>query len=136
MKRRAAGFTLIEVAVAMAILGVGVVSCLRLLSSGLHLQERASRRSRVVLHARATMDALMIEPEIRDHEEERVTAEGFRTHILVTHAGPEQGLPERDDLDLQSDMALRYLQVDVSWQDGGGETTYTLKSMRVAYEEE
>ena len=35
-----------------------------------------------------------------------------------------------------SDQALRYLQVEVSWRDGLGTKTFTLKSLRVASENE
>ena len=129
-----AGFTLLEIAVALAILGVGIVACLQIFGGSLRLQERASRSGHVVLHARAAMDALLFQPEITDHTEERTTAEGFRTRILVRHAGPEYGAPDHRALDLASDIALRYLQVDVAWQDGAGVKTYTLKSLRVAPE--
>jgi len=136
MRRRAAGFTLLEISVALAILGVGVVACMQIFGASLRLQDRAMRESRAVLHARATMDALLFQPEITDHTEERTTAEGFKTHILVRHAGPDEGLPETRALDVQSDVALRYLQVDVTWEDGAGAKTYTLRSMRVANENE
>ena len=46
-----------------------------------------------------------------------------------------EGIDKRD-LDFQSDVALRYLEVDVTWQDGIGFKTYTLKSMRAAPENE
>ena len=131
----AAGFTLLEIAVALAILGVGVVSCMQIFGASLRLQDRASRESRVVLHARAAMDALLFQPDIVDHQEERTTAEGFHTRILVRHAGPEEGLTEKD-LEFQSEVSLRYLQVDVAWQDGAGTKTYTLKSLRMAPEHE
>jgi prepilin-type N-terminal cleavage/methylation domain-containing protein len=133
--RSTAGFTLLEVAVALAILGVGIVTVLRIFSGSLHLQDRASRETRVVLHARAAMDALLFQPEIADHTEERTTAEGFLTRILVRHAGPDEGVAKRE-FDTHSDMALRYLQVDVVWQDGAGAKTYTLKSLRWAPENE
>jgi general secretion pathway protein I len=126
-----AGFTLLEISVALAILGVGVVSVMQIFGSSLRLQDRASRESRVVLHARAAMDALLFQPEIADHTEERDTAEGFHTRILVRKAGPEEGIDDKD-LDMQSEVSLRYLQVDVTWQDGAGKKTYTLKSMRMA----
>jgi prepilin-type N-terminal cleavage/methylation domain-containing protein len=135
MRRAVSGFTLLEIAVALAILGVGIVSCLEIFGGSLRLQDRASRESRVVLHARAAMDALLAAPEITDHSEERNTAEGFRTRILVRHAGAEEGLDDKT-LSFESDYALRYLQVDVSWEDGLGTKTYTLKSMRMAPEHE
>ena len=129
----AAGFTLLEIAVALAILGVGVVTCLQIFSGSLRLQDSASRESRAVLHARAAMDALLFQPELADHTEERTTGEGFRTRILVRHAGVEEGV-KKADLDLVSDVALRYLEVDVTWRDGSGAKTYTLKSLRAAPE--
>jgi prepilin-type N-terminal cleavage/methylation domain-containing protein len=134
-RRRARGFTLLEIMVALAILGVGVVTCLQIFSGSIRLTDRASRQSRAVLHARAAMDALLFGNELADHTEERTTAEGYRTRILVRHAGPEEGI-DRKDLDFVTDVALRYLQVDVTWQDGIGFKTYTLKSMRAAPENE
>ena len=129
------GFTLIEVAVALAILGVGVVTCLQIFGASLRMQQRASRETRAVLAARAAMDALIATPEIQDHNENRDSAEGFRTHVLVRHAGPDEGLSDKA-LDFQSDYSLRYLQVDITWQDGAGAKTYTLKSLRMAPENE
>ena len=132
---RAGGFTLLEIAVALAVVGVGVVACMQIFGGSLRLQDRAMRQSRAVLHARAAMDALLFQPEIADHTEERDTAEGFHTRILVRHAGATEGLTEKD-LDFQSEVSLRYLQVDVTWQDGAGNKTYTLKSLRMAPENE
>ena len=134
--RAAAGFTLLEIAVALAILGIGVVTCLQIFSGSLRLQDRAMRQSRAVLHARATMDALLFQPEITDHSEERTTADGFATHILVRHARPAEGAPDPDDLDELPEQTLRYVQVDVAWQDGAGEKTYTVTSLRMAPENE
>jgi prepilin-type N-terminal cleavage/methylation domain-containing protein len=131
--RRTAGFTLLEIAVALAVLGVGVVTCFQMFGGSLRIQDRAMRQSRAVLHARAAMDALLFQPEVTDHTEERTTAEGLVTRILVRHAGPEEGVDKRA-LEFQSDFGLRYLEVDVTWQDGTGTKTYTLKSLRMAPE--
>ena len=81
------------------------------------------------------MDALIFQPEIADHTEERDTAEGFHTRVLVRHAGAGEGIDDKE-LQLQSEVSLRYLQVDVTWQDGVGKKTYTLKSLRMAPENE
>lgn len=133
MRRAAAGFTLLEIAVALAILGVGLVTCMQIFGGSLRLQDRAMRQSRAVLHARATMDALLFQPDIRDHTEERTTAEGFRTQIVVRHAGSDEGI-DKKELDFVSDMALRYLEVTV-WPEGNARPI-VFKSMRVAPENE
>ncbi|HLK88920.1 MAG TPA: hypothetical protein VKZ18_03445, partial [Polyangia bacterium] len=117
------------------ILGVGIVTCLNVFSGSLRLEDRASRETRAVLHARAAMDALLFQPEITDHTEERTTAEGFKTRVIVRHAGQTEGI-DTGALDVVPDVALRYLEVDVTWRDGSGFKTYTLKSMRVASENE
>jgi prepilin-type N-terminal cleavage/methylation domain-containing protein len=138
MRRREArrGFTLLEVAVALAILGVGIVTCLQIFSGSLRIQDRAARQSRVVLYARGLMDAVLKDPEPTDHVEDRpVTAEGFSAHVLVRRCGPDEGCDDRE-LDLDEDVGLRYVQVDVSWSEGAGTKTYTLRSLRVAPENE
>jgi hypothetical protein len=82
------------------------------------------------------MDALLFQPEITDHSEERTTADGFVTHILVRHAEPSEGAPNPDDLEDTPERTLRYVQVDVQWQDGLGEKSYTVTSLRMAPENE
>jgi prepilin-type N-terminal cleavage/methylation domain-containing protein len=147
MRRSSHGFTLIEIAVAMAILGVGVVTLQQIYQGALRLQDRASRQGRAVLHARAAMDSLLAPRTISDTTSEQTTREGFKTRILVRHATPEdapmlQGsIGGSDDSDertfgLETEQSLRYLEVEVSWSDGVGQKTYTLRSLRLASEEE
>ena len=133
----AAGFTLLEVAVALAILGVGIVTVLRIFSGSLHLQDRASRQTRVVLHARVAMDALLFQPDILEKPPPPVpiTAEGFQTQRIARRAGPEEGFA-KSDLGQHSDLVLVYLEVDVTWQDGAGSKSYVLKSLRWAPDSE
>jgi len=141
------GFTLLEIAVALAILGVGTVSCLQIFSASLRMQDRASRESRAVMAARVAMDALLANcrpctgkrscpVEVNDYSAEcPISAEGFQTRVLIRHASADEGLSARA-LDLHPDFSLRYLQVDVTWQDGIGAKKYTLKSLRMAPENE
>ena len=154
MRRPSRGFTLIEIAVAMAILGVGVVTLQQIYQGALRLQDRASRQGRAVLVARATMDSLLAPRTIADRDSvEPTTREGFRTHVLVRHAtaedapmlqgsvggGDGEGDGDGDgghQFGLETEQSLRYLEVEVSWSDGMGQKSYTLKSLRLASEEE
>ena len=136
MRRRGrGGFTLLEVAVALAIIGLGVVTCLEVFSGSLRVQDRASRQTRAVLYARAIMDALVAESEVTNHTEERDTAEGYRARITVRDAGPEDGIVFPDDWESSLELTLRVLEVEVSWQDGVGVKSYAVQSLRMAPEE-
>lgn len=131
-RRPTAGFTLLEIMVALAILGVGVVSTMQIFGGSLRLQDRASRETRAVLYARALMDELLIRPEIKNHTEEKeVTAEGFKARVEVRAAGTEEGIDEKV-LDVDIGIGLRVLAVQVAWQDGNGVKTYEVQSMRLA----
>jgi len=138
VRRRSGGFTLIEIAVAMAILGIGVVTLQQIYQGSLRLQDRASRQSRAVLHARATMDSLLAPRHIADTTHEETTREGFKTRVLVRHATPEECplCGGEKEFDVEVEQSLRYLEVEVTWSDGAGSKTYTLRSLRMASEEE
>jgi len=132
--RRRAGFTLLEVAVALAIVGIGMVALMQVFSGSLKLQDRASRQSRAVLVARVGMDELLMRPtdELHDGCEDRPAgADGFRMRRCVRKAGPEDGVEESNDPEAQMEQVLRYLEVSVAWQDGAGEKDYVVRSMRL-----
>ena len=130
--RRTAGFTLLEIAVALAVLGVGVVTCFQMFGGSLRIQDRAMRETRAVVKAREKMDALLVKPpeELADYHPVREEEGGFTIDVLNRPAGPEEGLDERA-LEVQSEVALLYLEVDVTWQDGAGSKTYALGTMRL-----
>ncbi len=135
-RRPNAGFTLLEIAVALAILGIGVVACMQIFGGSLRLQDRASRETRAVLYARALMDELLIRPEIKNHTEDRpITAEGFTAKVEVRDAGAAEGLDDKV-LEVDIGQSLRVLSVQVAWQDGAGVKTYDVQSMRMAPDEE
>src|SRR4030095_254757 len=92
--RPRAGFTLLEIAVALAIVGIGMVACMQVFSGSLKLQDRASRQSRAVLVARVGMDELLMRPneQLRDGCEDRPAGQdGFRMGRCVRTVGPAAG---------------------------------------------
>jgi prepilin-type N-terminal cleavage/methylation domain-containing protein len=134
--RPSAGFTLLEIAVSLAILGIGIVAVMQIFGGSLRLQDRASRETRAVLYARALMDELLIRPEIKNYSEEKpVTAEGFKAKVDVRSAGAAEGLDDKV-LDVDIGIGLRVLTVQVAWQDGAGVKTYDIQSMRLAPDDE
>src|SRR4030095_3251103 len=93
--RPRAGFTLLEIAVALAIAGIGMVACMQVFSGSLKLQDRASRQSRAVLVARVGMDELLMRPndQLRDGCEDRPAGkDGYRIRRCIRTAGPQDGV--------------------------------------------
>lgn len=134
MRRRARqGFTLLEVMIALSIVGIGIVRCMQTFTASLKLQDRASRQTRAVLYARAAMDALLFEPEIRNRSRDCLppSREGFVLCTLVRAAQADDG-PDLRMFNEDSEFGLRYLEVEVTWEDGSGQKSYDLKSLRVA----
>lgn len=133
------GFTLLEVAIALAVLGVGIVSVMQIFSGALRVQDRASRQTRVVLAARAAMDSLLRRPGSalpRSGACEQVgpTAEGFQLELCVDEAGVAEGFTDED---LESDVNFKpmVLRVSVAWQDGTSPKSYVLESLRLVPED-
>jgi len=132
MRRRSPGFTLIEIAVAISILGVGVVTLQQVYQGSLRLQNRAGRQSMAVFRARAAIDRLLAEP-LKERGDCQ-TADSYKVCSKVALAGPEDGGGENaDDPGFsESDLRLYALEVDVTWQDGGADKTYEIRTLRAA----
>jgi prepilin-type N-terminal cleavage/methylation domain-containing protein len=127
-----AGFTLLEIAVALSILGLVLVTMMQVISGGLTLEYKAGHLGRAVVKARALMDELMTELELRDGVEEGGDGTDIRWRRTVRLATPEEGGPlDESELDFEHEHALRFVEVVVAWNEGQREKTYTLQSLRV-----
>ncbi len=122
------GFTLIEIAIAMAVLGIGVVSALQVFGSSTKLVRVAGRRSEAVMHAKALMDAALWAPEMVHAESHGEIGGGFRWQRLIRPAGAEDGVdPER----VRTDVRLSVVSVLVEWNEPSGAKSYRLGTMRL-----
>jgi prepilin-type N-terminal cleavage/methylation domain-containing protein len=128
----AAGFTLLEVAIALAIMGIGVVTVLELFSAALR-QERASGiRARAVVHARMLLDATVTIPEPEPREDAGDFGDGFRWERIIREA-PEYTDGSGREFDLQSAWTVYEIQVTVLWdQTASRQGVYAVRTLRVA----
>ncbi len=125
---RERGFTLIEIAIAMAVLGIGVVSALQVFGSSTKLVRVAGRRSEAVMHAKALMDAALWAPEMVHAESHGEIGGGFRWQRLIRPAGAEDGV----DLErFRTDVRLSVVSVLVEWNEPNGAKSYRLGTMRL-----
>lgn len=119
------GFTLLEVVVAMAIVGLGVVTLLEIFSSGLRLGSRSSVRSEAVAYGRQVMDEALISRSGREGGEEGSFAERYRWKLQVRPVREESKLPSSDLWE------LREIVFEMKYQEGDREKKIELKTLRL-----
>ncbi len=126
------GFTLIEVAIAMAIVGVGVVTVLEIFSGALRTERGAAIRSRAAMRARAIVEATMTMPEPVPMKDSGDFGDGYRWERQVREAREFTEGNDRD-LDVKSEITLFEIEISVLWpQTADREGVYTVRTLRVA----
>jgi general secretion pathway protein I len=135
MRRAAAGFTLLEVAIALAILGIGVVTVLELFSAGLRMETGAGARAHAVLYARGLLDQTMAVSELRVGSDRGRFDETFHWEVVVREAPEYTDQKAKHDLDVksQSDITMYEIAVSVLWpQSANREGVYTIRTLRLS----
>ena len=131
-RSRARGFTLIEVAIAMAIVGVGVVSVLEIFSAALRTERGAGIRAKAAMHARALLEQTMTEPEPVAKQDSGELPDGYRFERKVREAPEFTDESNSRDLDFKSEITLFEIEVSVLWpQTADREGVYTVRTLRV-----
>jgi prepilin-type N-terminal cleavage/methylation domain-containing protein len=85
------GFSLIEVIVALAILGIAVVSLMQLFSGTLRTIKKSDDHSRATIYARSLLDEAYAIPDISDIETDLMFEDGFRAERRVRFITSEEG---------------------------------------------
>jgi prepilin-type N-terminal cleavage/methylation domain-containing protein len=117
------GFTLLEILVALVILGTAVVIVLQLFSSGLRSIHASEDLALASLTAEAKFQEILEDPALDEKITTEVTESGYRFDLAVTEA-----LKERTE-----NLTIKMLQVDltVRWITGSKERSLTLRSLKV-----
>ena len=118
------GFTLLEVVVAMAIVGLGVVALLEIFSLGLRLGSRSAARTEAVAFGRQVMDEALIRRALSAGEEGGSFGADHRWRLQVR--------PLRDEAQL-APMGLDVNEITVlmRYRDGDREKQLEMKTLRV-----
>lgn len=122
------GFTLIEIAIAVAILGTGVVSALQVFGGSVQLARAAGRKTEAVMHAKALMDSVLWSPELVANVTNGEIGDGFRWERTIRAATPEDGI---DETEYRGDVQLAVVSVTVAWTEPSGTKSYNISTMRV-----
>ena len=119
------GFTLLEVVVAMAIVGLGVVTLLEIFSSGLQLGARSRDRTEAVAYGRQVMDQFLARRTLAEGTEHGRIGETNRWQLEVRPIRPVEGLA------LGNDWELKEIAVEIFVPESGRDRRIELRTLRL-----
>jgi general secretion pathway protein I len=121
------GFTLVEVVVALAILGVGLIVIIQLFSGGLRLGSASVEQTKAVRYARMKMEEIALKTAIEEGTEEGKFDETFRWQVDVKKV---------DLLGIDKSIAFEppaeffHVRIDVVWKSGLKERSTFIESYK------
>jgi type II secretion system protein I len=117
-----AGFTLLEVLVATALLGIAVAVILQLFSANLRALSVSEDFVQASINAEAKMREVLDDDKPSEKSFSEITDDGYRMDIWI-----KDTLQERTDT---IDMKLFQIDVTVRWIKGTKERSFTLRSLK------
>jgi prepilin-type N-terminal cleavage/methylation domain-containing protein len=121
------GFTLLEVLVATAILGIAVTVVLQLFSANLRAISASGDYVSAATKAGAKMREILSYDELQEKSFSEVTDDGYRMDVSITDT-----LKERTE-----NLQVRLLEINltIQWMTGTKERALTLRTMKVVEKE-
>ena len=119
-RRTTAGFTLLEVVVALVIFAVGVLAIIDLFSGSLRLSEGARDVSAAQVYASQRMEEALLAPDPKPGVESGAFGEKYRWETRTTWEPSEEESPFRE---------VR-IRVTIRWDDGAQERSVDLLASR------
>lgn len=125
VRRKSDGFSLLEVIIALALLGIALVSLVELFSISLRSTRKSSEYTTALIYARSLMDEAYAAPSLEAGEDDFDFGDGYRATRAVREiaVGEEEAEPS---------YRLCEITVTVTWQPRG---RTVLNGKRVVYEE-
>lgn len=127
------GFTLLEVLVAMTLIGFGLAVAFTAVSGTARLDEKMAGHSAAMALARSKLDELLANPAFvlaNDRGEDRYVGTDFGYRIQL-HPAPVLS-PEQQDQIRSFKQRLERIDIEVFWGAKGAQQSYSLSSYRIA----
>jgi prepilin-type N-terminal cleavage/methylation domain-containing protein len=123
--RSSRGFTLLEIVVAMTIVGLGVVTLLEVFSSGLRLGARSQDRTEVITQGRQVMDQFLAGRTLAEGTVQGIIGENGRWKLQV------QPVRSAEELSLGNDWELKEIALDIIVPESSSERRVELRTLRL-----
>ncbi len=121
------GFTLLEVVVALAVLGVGLIVMIELFSGGLRAGRVSGEYTRAVGYARLKMEDITLAREIKEGMEEGEFDKNYRWRLEVKKVNI---FPGEQPSDFTLPVELYQIRLQVIWKSGSQERSADLESLK------
>ena len=121
-----AGFTLLEVVVAMTIVGIGVATLLEIFSTGLRLGSRSSTATEATIYGRQAMDDILLRRRVEEGAQQGSLSDGTRWKLGIA---PVQ--EPSDELSLSSAWELQEITLNMYVTDTGRDRPVELRTYRL-----
>ena len=131
------GFTLLEVMVALMIMGVGLVSVLELFSGSIRLGAKASQRTQAAIYGQNVMDRLFAQEQLEDGESSGELPNGYAWRAQVQEIYPDDDNDRlRPEDENETDfLHLKDIEVRIRWQENFGQQEFVLHALRTVLEQ-
>jgi len=121
------GFTLIEVVIALAILGIGLTVIIELFSGGLRLARISEEYTRGANYARIKMGEIASQQGIKEGDEEGKFDETYRWEVGVKKIDI---LPIEKTIEFKPPVEFYQIKVTILWKSGSKERSMSAESYK------
>jgi general secretion pathway protein I len=121
------GFTLIEVVVALAILGIGLIVIIELFSGGLRLGRTTQEYTQAVGLARMKLEEIALTEELKEGNEEGEFDKNFRWQLGVKRVDL---LPVEKGPEFKPPVEFYQIKVNIIWKSGSKERSTEIESYK------
>jgi len=128
-KRGNFGFTLMEVLVSMAILGIGLTIILELFSGGLRSAKISEEYTKAIWYGKAKMEEMLTVQDLSEGVTEGTFDHQYAWRSEVKKSNPKLSVEDNGQTNLPID--LYQIIVRVTWPSGSGQRSYEVESLRV-----
>ena len=126
-KRRDAGFTLLEVIIALAILGIGLTVIMELFSGGLRLGRVSEEYTKAMNYACLKMEEIAIQNTVTEGEDEGEFNDTYRWKVNVEKVDI---LPGDKGTEFNPPVEFYHVRVNITWTAGSKERSASLESYK------
>lgn len=126
------GFTLLEILVALTILGIATAIILQQFSAGLKVARLTQEYTNALIHAREKLEEHSLSPRLSEKEESGEFEDGYRWQVIVA---PYE---EKSDQDTGTEfllLSMYKITSRVSWMAGDRERKVELETIKIVPKE-